>query len=153
MANSKRKNTMDYMTAAFRFWARRGCPTYEEARDRIFNRALKSAEGQDPEKAVLYAEGEVARASAELCDVMACDIVFREFRESGNELICEAVREVYMVQPFIPIKRNDITNRVRAFSYKVPISEAQVYRYLARARKAFVTVRNLREDDPDEIKW
>lgn len=150
MANSKRKNTMDYVTSAFRFWARRGCPTYEEAKDRIYDKALRRAAGQEPEKAVLYAEAEVARASAALCDILACDIIFREFRNSGNELICEAVREVYMVQPFMPIKRNDITNRVRAFAYKVPISEAQVYRYLARARQAFVAMRNLRADELEE---
>lgn len=152
MANSKRKNTMDYTTSAFRFWARRGCPTYEEARDRIYDKALRRAVGQEPEKAVLYAEAEVAKAAPELCDILACDIVFREFKNSGNELICEAVKAVYMVQPFAPIRRNDITNRVRAFAYRVPLSEMQVYRYLTRARQAFVAIRNLRMDENEE-EW
>ena len=143
---------MDYVTSAFRYWARKGCPSFEEARDRIYDKALKRAAGQEPEKAVMYAEAEVARCSAELCDILACDIIFREFESSGNRLLCDAVREIYMVQPFMPIRRNDITNRVRAFAYKVPLSEAQVYRYLSRARQAFVLMRNLRADENEE-EW
>lgn len=152
MARVKKKNTMDYATAAFRFWARRGCPSYEEARERIYSKAMRRAEGADPEQAVLFAEREVDRAGAELCDILACDIVFREFERTGNELVCQAVREVYMVQPFRELRANDITHRVLAFALKVPLSERQVYRYLARARQAFAMVRGLRQDD-DEEEW
>lgn len=152
MARGKKKNTMDYATAAFRFWARRGCPSYEEARDRIYKKAMRRAEGADPEKTVLFAEREVDRAGAELCDILACDIVFREFERTGNELVCQAVREVYMVQPHKELKANDITHRVLAFALKVPLSERQVYRYLARARQAFAMVRGLRQDENEE-EW
>lgn len=150
MARGKKKNTMDYATAAFRFWARRGCPTYDEAVERIYNKAMRRAAGAEPEKAVMFAEREVERAGSELCDVLACDIVFREFERTGNELVCQAVREVYMVQPYKELKANDITHRVLAFALKVPLSERQVYRYLARAREAFALVRGLRQDETEE---
>ena len=150
MARGKKKNTMDYTTAAFRFWARRGCPTYDEAVERIYNKAMRRAAGAEPEKAVMFAEREVERAGSELCDVLSCDIVFREFERTGNELVCQAVREVYMVQPYKELKANDITHRVLAFALKVPLSERQVYRYLARAREAFALVRGLRQDETEE---
>ena len=36
----KKDEVRDYATAAFRFWARHGCPTYEEAAERIRQRAF-----------------------------------------------------------------------------------------------------------------
>ena len=144
MARVKKKNTMDYATAAFRFWARRGCPSYEEARERIYSKAMRRAEGADPEKAVLFADREVDRAGAELCDILACDIVFREFERTGNELICQAVREVYMASPARRIRRGELSARVRAFACGRYLSERQVYYYLSRARREFLINRGLR---------
>lgn len=148
----KKNNVADYATIAFQHWAMRGCPSYEEATERIYNKALRRAKGVNPEKAIMFAEAEVARASAELCDILACDIVFREFEKSGNGIVCEAVREIYMVQPRKKLNHNIIRGRVIAFAVKTPMSEAQVYRYLAKARDAFAMVRNLWMED-DDSDW
>lgn len=152
MARGKKNNTMDYSTAAFRFWARKGCPTHEEAVKRIYNHALSKVINKNPKEAVTYAEAEVERASAALSDILACDTVFREFELAGKKIICDAVREIYMIQPSKPLKLNDVTYRVRAFSLQSYVSERQVYRYLAQAREAFVMVRNLRNDTEDD-EW
>ena len=152
MARAKKRNTMDYVTSAFRYWARRGCPSYEEARERIYKKALKRASSAEPDTAVAFAEREVDRASSELCDILACDVVFREFEKTGNGIVCDAVRAVYMVQPGRELKANDISCRVLAFALSVPVSERQVYRYLARARQAFSVVRGLRMDENEE-EW
>ena len=121
-----------------------------EARERIYKKALKRASSAEPEKAVAFAEREVDRASSELCDILACDVVFREFEKTGNGIVCDAVRAVYMVQPGRELKVNDISCRVLAFALSVPVSERQVYRYLARARQAFSVVRGLRMDENEE---
>ena len=90
----------DYATAAFVYWARHGCPTYDEAAERIRARALRRAQGIDPAKALVYADAEVDKAAAGLCDIMACSETFRVLEDSGKGLVCDAVRAVYMVEPW-----------------------------------------------------
>ncbi len=149
----KKENFHDYAISAFRYWAYKGCPTHNEAINRISNHALSQAINKNPKEAVTFAEAEVERASATLSDILACETVFREFERTGNGLVCDAVREVYMVQPHKKLNHNIIRGRVIAFAVKVPLSEAQVYRYLARAREAFALVRNLRDNDSTEDEW
>lgn len=148
----KKENFHDYAISAYKHWAGKGCPTYDEAVNRVYTHALSKAGNKNPKEAVTFAETEVERASAVLSDILACETVFREFERTGNGLICDAVREIYMVQPHKPLRANDITHRVIAFSLKVPLCERQVYRYLARAREAFALVRNLRNDTEDD-EW
>ena len=146
----KKDEVRDYATAAFRFWARHGCPTYEEAAERIRQRALRKARGSDPAKALAYAEAEVEKASAGLCDIMACSQVFETLTETGRGVICDAVRAVYMVDPWRAPKRGELSRRVLAFAYETPLSERQVYLYLRQARELFALARGLRIDDGED---
>lgn len=147
----KKDNIRDYATEAFRFWARHGCPTYDEAVERIKHRALNRAFGTAPEKALVYAEAEVEKASAGLCDIKACSQVFRTLDDTGRELVCEAVRAVYMIEPWRTPKRGELSRRVLAFALKVPLSERQVYQYLKQARDLFAVVRGLRLEESTEL--
>lgn len=146
----KKNNVADYAIAAFRYWARKGYPSYDEAANKIYNQALAKSTDKDPKTAITYAEAEVERASAALSDILACETVFREFESTGNSIVCDAVREIYMIQPQKKLNHSIIRSRVLAFAVKTPMSEAQVYRYLAKARDAFAMVRNLRNDDSED---
>lgn len=147
----RKDNIRDYATEAFRFWARHGCPSYEEAVERIKRRAINRAFGIDPEKALIYAEAEVEKASAGLCDIMACSQVFTTLDDTGRGLVCEAVRAVYMTEPWKIPKRGELSARVLAFALEIPLSERQVYQYLKQARELFAAVRGLRLEEPQEL--
>lgn len=145
----KRDGNRDYATSAFRYWARHGCPTYEEAVERIRKRAVDRAGDADPAAIVAFADAELERASAELCDVLACAWVFDTLRERGREIVCDAVRAVYMVEPWREPKLNDIKMRVIAFTHEAYVSERTVYYYLRLARDLFASVRGLRIGESD----
>lgn len=137
----------DYATEAFVYWARHGCPSYDEAVERVRARALRRAYGSDPQRASAYADAEVDKAAAGLCDIMACAETFRILDNTGKGLVCDAVRAVYMVEPWKKPKQQDISSRVFKFAMKVPLSERQVWYYLDEARKTFALMRGLRVDE------
>lgn len=143
----KKDDVRDYATAAFRFWASQGCPSYEEAVERIRRRAYSRACGADPAKIVAYAETEIEKAAAGLCDIMACSQVFETLESTERELVCAAVRAVYMADPRRLPKRGELSRRVLAFAFETPLSERQVYVYLKQARDLFALARGLRIDD------
>jgi len=111
MPGSKRDR--DRATNAFRRWARAGCPAAEEIR------TVKGAE-----------------------DLMACAAVFvmlekEKLRGRENNAaaeIAKAVREVYMEEPHRPLRKLEVTFRVRRVAAECWVSERQVYTWLARAR-------------------
>lgn len=141
----KKDFTRDYATAAFRMWARQGCPTYNEAVAKIKKRALARAGNVEPLKALAFAEAEVDNRSAELCDIMACEETFAVL-DRNRKYISNAVREVYMVDPAHEPRRGDISARVSYYARKIYASEAQVYRWLRHARELFCAFRGLRID-------
>lgn len=143
----RKDDIRDYAISAFVFWARHGCPTYEEAVERIRKRAISRARGSDPAKASAYADAEVEKASAGLCDIMACAQVFETLEKTGRELVCEAVKAVYMADPWKKPGRGEYSARALRFAMEVPLSERQVYYYLEQARDLFAVVRGLRVDD------
>lgn len=146
----KKDALRDYATSAFIYWARHGCPTYEDAVERIRKRALSRAWGVDPQKAKLYADAEVEKARAGLEDIRACESVFKRMQCSGRELVCEAVKAVYMVDPWKPARRGEYSGRALRFAMETPLSERQVYYYLEQARDLFAVERGLRIDDDGE---
>lgn len=145
----KKDYIRDYATEAYVYWARHGCPTYDEAIERIRNRAIRRAQGIDQVKAIAYAEAEVDKAAAGLCDIMACSEAFRVLEAGGKGLVCDAVRAVYMVEPWKKPQQHDISSRVLKFALKVPLSERQVWYYLEEARKNFAIMRGLRVGDEE----
>ena len=146
----KKDFVRDYATAAFRLWAIRGCNTYEQEMERIEKRAEENAKDADSDKAVEFAQAELVKRVAELYDIMACDETFRLLEKQGKGIICSAVKEVYMIDPWREPKRDEIAKRVLRFAIDTPASERQVYRWLAEARNLFAALRGLRVDDSDD---
>ena len=146
----KKDFVRDYATAAFRLWAIRGCNTYEQEMERIEKRAKENAKDADPGKAVAFAQAELVKRVAELYDIMACDEAFHILEKQGKEIICDAVKAVYMVDPRREPKRDEIAKRVLRFALDTPASERQVYRWLAEARNLFAALRGLRVDDSND---
>ncbi len=139
----------DYATAAFRLWALRGCPTYEQAAERIKNSAYKKINTTEPKEIIRFIQAELDKRGAELCDIMACEDTFRALEESGKSYICEAVKAVYMENPQHELKSDEITKRVLWVAQNMPASERQVYRWIAEARNLFALSRGLRVEDSD----
>lgn len=145
----KKDFTRDYATSAFRMWARHGCPTYDEAVDKIKSRAMSQAGDVDRLKKIAFAESEVEKRTALLCDVLACERTFISLEGHGKKHVCDAVRAVYMVDPWREARRGELTSRVIRYSMRAHISESQVYRYLREARLFFCGLRGLRISDEE----
>lgn len=111
-------NVRDYATAAFREYARLGCPTPE----------------------AISRERDVALA-ADLHAVSECLQILRVEEQAYIE---DAVREVYFSAPDVPLRKGDVGKRVAAFARAYPASEITVYRWLARARWLFARLRGIR---------
>lgn len=113
MSGSKRDR--DRATEAFRKWARAGCPVGTAIR----------ATGTDTE-----------------ADFRACEAVFaalakdevRGRENSACREIRKALLDVYMDEPKRPLRRMEVTMRVRRMAVECFVSERQVYAWLARAR-------------------
>ncbi len=123
----------DYAISAFRYWARMDCVSYEDAVLRI------AEDGRDP-------DGE----SAKLADILACAETFRRLEQRKRQVICDAVRVVYMAVPEKQPSRKELTERVTAYAAERYVVDRQVWRYLAEACVEFAECRGLRVDD-DEL--
>ena len=139
----KKDFTRDYAASAFRMWAREGRPTYIEATEKIKKSAVERAGNVSPLKALIYADDEVDRHSAMLCDILACEETFAAL-DRYEKHISDAVAAVYMAEPTRELRANDISSRVIRYSLKAHICERQVYRYLRQARELFCAYRGLR---------
>lgn len=113
-------NVRDYATAAFREYARRGCPAVCE----------KSERGT-PDAALV-------------ADLQAVSETLRILALEGKEYVAKAVRAVYFEAPRTALKKGDVGKRVMAFAKSVPCSERAVYLWLGEARRVFANVRGLR---------
>ena len=114
----RKDNIRDYATAAFREYARLGCPSPE----------------------AISCERDTALAA----DLRAVGECLQILRVEEQEYIADAVRAVYFVAPEIPLKKGDVGKRVAMFARKYPASEASAYRWLARARRLFAKLRGMR---------
>jgi len=108
------KRDRDRATNAFRRWALLGSPS----RDQIKN--VKGAE-----------------------DLRACAAVFAQLalRPNGAE-IAAAVRAVYMEESWRPIRKAEVTMRVRRAAWELHADERTVYRWLGTARKLWTMFRD-----------
>ena len=111
-------NVRDYATAAFREYARLGCPAPE-----AISRERDAALAAD------------LRAVAECLHLLCVE---------EQSYIGDALRAVYFVAPDVPLRKGDVGKRVAAFAREYPASEASVYRWLARARWLFCRLRGIR---------
>lgn len=146
----KKEAYRDYATEAFRTWAAWGRPSYDDAVERIRAGAIKRAGSIDPAKVIAFADAEVERRSALLCDMLACEKCF-ELLSEQKKCVSEAVMEIYMSEPNRNLRRNEITCRVLRFAIEHSVSERLVYNWLKEARDLFAGLRGLRIDDGEQI--
>ena len=149
----KKDFTRDYATEAFRLYADMGKPSYDEASKSIYNKAIADCEFKNPDIAVSIAEAAVNRATPLLLDILAVEKTIEILQRGGKEHIVRAVENVYFVQPKLPLRRGDITARVRRYSLTAFASERVVYTWLKEARLLFASVRGLRITKDDTEKY
>lgn len=149
----KKDFTRDYVTEAFRLYAAMGKPTYEAARKNLYEAELAKRNLSDPETAVLQAEIATEKQEPMLLDILAVDKTIELLERGEKTYIANALKEVYFVQPLTPLRKGDITARVRRFALLCPTDERTVYRWLKEARLLCAAIRGLRIAGADEKKY
>ena len=79
----------------------------------------------------------------EQADVEAVRKTIETLKRSGKEYIVSAIRAIYFQNPKAPLRKGDISARVRKFSIAYPASEKQVYVWLKYARTVCAKCRGL----------
>ena len=139
----------DYATAAFRYYARCGFPTYEELRDIIYNAALEESRrelvrvqgiGDPTQWAVINAEKAVDARAGELLDILAVETAMKTMPPDWRK----AVEHVYFPDPRRDLEKGDIEMRVCKAGIEIPASRNTIYRWLRKARETFSRERALR---------
>lgn len=149
----KKDFTRDYVTEAFRLYAAMGMPTYEQARADIYESALLKNNLCDPQAAVAKAELAAAKKEPLLLDLLAVDKTINLLERGEKHYIVSAVKEIYFTSPQQPLRKGDISWRVRKFSLQCPTDERTVYRWLREARLLCAAIRGLRISEADENKY
>lgn len=145
--------TKQYITEAFRLFARLGCPPYERAREIVYQQELNKRSECRPDIAVVQAERAVEKQTPTLLDILAVEETISILEKGEKSNIVSAVKAVYFVNPQQPLRRGDISNRVRRFAITYPADERTVYRWLKEARLLCAAIRGLRISDADERKF
>lgn len=149
----KKDFTRDYVTEIFRAWAAAGMPTYDEARERAFKIELAKRDSMDAAMALVQAEIATEKRTPFLLDIMAAEKTMELLERGEKNAIVRAVKEVYCAYPTQPLRRGDITDRVRRYSLICPADTSTVYRWLKEARLLCAAVRGLRISDDDIKKY
>lgn len=145
--------TRDYATAAFRFYAQCGQPTYEQACEIIYREEIKKRSSIDPSISIVQAEAEVDKQTPALLDLLAVGETITLLERGGKSHIAAAVRAVYFVNPSEEFRRGDIIGRVHRFAIEYPADERSIYRWLKEARLLCAAIRGLRISDSDIKKF
>ncbi len=147
--------TRDYATAAFRFYARCGKPSYEELKQAVYESAyekskndllgIKGGISKPTEQAVINAENALINMEAKLLDILAVERTLEIAEKSKRAAELKKVIDcVYFSDAKYKLSRGDIINRVTYVSLLIPCSDRQVYRLLKEARDIFCAERGLR---------
>lgn len=79
-------------------------------------------------------------------DIDAVDKTLEHLEKSKRDYIIKAVEAVYFVCPKRPLKKNELTERITAFSFSFGASERTVFYWLKEARSIFASFRGLSEN-------
>lgn len=155
----KKDNIKDYAIEAFRFYVKKGRPTYESLRDEIVKMADHEAKeelvgssgriAKPTEYAVFKREQALQRHEAELLDILAVNkvIAMLNINETGKRIL-DAVEAIYFVHPNRDFERGEVSCLViKAGQERLFCSEKTVYRYLKEARQLFAYERGLRVNE------
>ena len=111
---SESKRDRDRATEAFRRWALLGMPDPETIRKMRYKRAA---------------------------DLLACASVFAALRDrqgrsnAAGEEIVRAVVAIYMQEPWRPLRRGEVSERVVRFAMEYPAGRSTVFYWLDKARR------------------
>jgi hypothetical protein len=142
----------DYATEAFRYYARCGCPSYEEAKKAIYDYALEASRRdlirvkgitKPTEHAIINAQAAVDQLIGQLEDIKAVEQSLAIMRPEWMR----AVELVYFTDADAELDRGDIENRVIMAELAIPASRRAIYRWLRSARIVFAVERGLRLPD------
>ena len=152
----KKDNIRDYATEAFRFYARKGRPTYESLMAEIIQKADQEAQeelvggsggiAKPTEWAVFKRDQALQRYEAELLDILAVNkvIAMLNINDTGQRIL-DAVEAVYFAHPYRDYERGEISCLViQASQEKLFCCEKTIYSYLKEARTLFAMERGLR---------
>ncbi|MGI6201621.1 MAG: hypothetical protein ACOYJA_12710 [Christensenellales bacterium] len=146
-----KSNYRDYAVSAFRFFAEVGSSrAYRETI--LAGVAQTSADGpaakgygSPTEAQVMRDEAALDNARAELADLEAVERTLDRIDRLPEAVTTRKVlRMVYMDRPGEPFEPGDVSDRIVRASRECMMSEASVYRLLARARRFFAEERGLR---------
>lgn len=138
----------DYATAAFKDYAKYGATSRELASKLYSRAALTAAEhiGVEAPKnnvgaAIAAAEKTTEECAPLLADMEAVERTFEHLKNKGH--IIDAVKAVYMAEPFQPLSQREIGRRVINFAVNYPADVRTVYKWLKQARQLFAFYRGL----------
>lgn len=138
----KRQHYRDYSTAAFMFYARSG--GYEKYLQYLLDdmrRQLRNSTFSNPTESLLIHKDMILRSrAAEFADIEAVEKTLLILGRDENK----AVEFVYFKDCWKELEKGDIEARVHSAEIRIPASYAQIYRWLAKARKIFAQERGLR---------
>lgn len=145
----KKCHYRDYATEAFRFYAAKGKPSYRTLKAQYMAEALGNYQrehekgcgiGKPTEAAVIYAEKQVEKKTAELLDILAVEKVYY----TSKRTVREVIEIVYFMDAIEPLRKGDISDRVTKASLETFTSERGVYAILKAVRLRFAEERGLR---------
>ncbi len=96
-----------------------------------------------PDRAIAKAEKAVDKQTSTLLDIMAVEKTLHLLKQDNKEHITSVVEAVYFTDPKSPLRKGDISNRVRRYAYENHTDERTVYRWLKEARLLCAAVRGL----------
>ena len=141
----KKDHIRDYTTEAFRFYARSG-GRVKYIKNLVDDMERRRGEGvcSPTESALINKEKVIEEHAAELADIEAVEKVMYALEVCGHKGILQAIDYVYFTDCWKEIEKGDISDRVHHASLHIPVGEATVYRWLAKARKMIASERGLR---------
>jgi hypothetical protein len=152
----RKDNIRDYATEAFRFYAAYGSyaeykrvkmqAIYEEMAKQEKVKVKNGGSVFSPTEAQLTrAEEKFEQCQAEAEDVRAVErALYIISRDPSGWDIRDCIEAVYFKDADKPLQKGDIQSRVDGLVESYGISDRQVYRCLAKARRIFAFERNLR---------
>lgn len=149
----KKDFTRDYVTEAFRLYARLGCPTYEQIRYEIYNAELNKLSFVTPGESITLAEIATDKQTPLLLDILAVNKTLDILERGEKEHIVVAIKNVYFAYPCQPLRKGDISDRVRQYALCCPADERSVYRWLKEGRLLCAAIRGLRIAEIDQKKF
>ena len=136
--------TRDYATGAFIRYANRGCPSAEEYEQAVKEDVYRRLATLPPNVIVMKAEAALSARRPLIEDFLAVRRALEFFNTKDREWVPMAVSVIFKgLSEDRPTSKNEITQRVRAFSQDQYISEASVWRALKQARLLFSRYRGI----------